>query len=60
MSKEDEKGAVNGVRGGECTVASLVDGMWEASSGAAGKTPVFHPLRQHSTVHSVVRERRSS
>jgi len=30
-------------------MASLADGMWEASSGAAGKTPVFHPLRQHST-----------
>jgi hypothetical protein len=38
LSEEDEKEAVNGVRGGECTVASLADGMWEASSGAAGKT----------------------
>ena len=39
LSEEDEKGAVNGVRGGECAVASLADGMWEASSGAAGKPP---------------------
>jgi len=45
---------VNGVRGGEYTVASLADGMWEASLGAAGKTPVFHPLRLHSSLHSVV------
>jgi len=51
---------VNGVRGGECTVASLADGMWEASSGAAGKTPAFHPLQQHSTLHNVVCESRSS